>query len=97
MLQVGDHLKARIIFPLFWQIIVYNWWNIVFTGGVWIIIVDLVSSQYSVIKSSREKSTIAVFKLKKTQLYACFDNWKKIFFIKFEMKYEYFYEFLSSY
>lgn len=55
------------------------------------------SSQYSVIKSSREKSTIAVFKLKKTQLYACFDNWKKKFFIKFEMKYEYFYEFLSSY
>lgn len=55
------------------------------------------SSQYSVIKSSREKSTIAVFKLKKTQLYACFDNWKKKIFIKFEMKYEYFYEFLSSY
>lgn len=57
------------------------------------------SSQYSVIKSSRENSTIAVFKLKKTQLYACFDNWKKKqkIFIKFEMKYEYFYEFLSSY
>lgn len=58
------------------------------------------SSQYSVVKSSREKSTIAVFKLKKKQqLYVCLDNWKKNqkMFIKFEMKYEYFYEFLSSY
>lgn len=55
------------------------------------------SSQYSVVKSSREKSTIAVFKPEKK--YACFDNWKKNQknFIKFEMKYEYFYEFLSSY
>lgn len=57
------------------------------------------SSQYSVVKSSREKSTIAVFKLKKTNNYTFV--WiiekKKKMFIKFEMKYEYFYEFLSSY
>lgn len=58
------------------------------------------SSQYSVVKSSREKSTIAVFKLKKKTNYTLvliIEKKKQKFFIKFEMKYEYFYEFLSSY
>lgn len=55
------------------------------------------SSQYSVIKSSREKSTIAVFKPKKKNTLVLIIEKKQKFFIKFEMKYEYFYEFLSSY
>lgn len=57
------------------------------------------SSQYSAVKSSREKSTIAVFKLKKNNYTFVWIIEKKNqkMFIKFEMKYEYFYEFLSSY
>lgn len=57
------------------------------------------SSQYSVVKSSREKSTIAVFKLTKNNytLVLIIEKKKQKIFIKFEMKYEYFYEFLSSY
>lgn len=55
------------------------------------------SSQYSVVKSSREKSTIAVFKPEKNTLVLIIEKKNQKNFIKFEMKYEYFYELLSSY